>query len=58
MQAISDCGALQAMSKDRRQALQDLNRRLPAINRILAELTPDHSLIAATTLAQHQPSSR
>jgi hypothetical protein len=61
VQAVRDCASMQVLTKDRRKAVSDLNLRLPNINRILVSLTPDHSHIAATNVAQHQaaiPGSR
>lgn len=54
VRAVRDCGRLQVLTKDRRKALSDLNQRLPHINGILVNLTPDHSRITATNVAQHQ----
>jgi hypothetical protein len=45
---------MQVLSKDRRKALSNLNLRCPHINGILVSLTPDHSPLTATNVAQHR----
>jgi len=40
---------------ERRDAASQLNRHLRRVNPILANLTPDHSHIAATSISDHQP---
>jgi hypothetical protein len=41
-------------SGERSDAVEALNRKLPAVNQILRDLTPDHPLISASDLGQHR----
>lgn len=54
VQAVSDCGMLQVLTKERRSAVKALNQRLPQVNYILASLTPDHQLVSGTNLNWHK----
>jgi len=54
VQAVRDCGALQVLTKERRAAVKALSQRLPQVNYILANLTPDHQHVSGTNLNWHE----
>jgi Protein of unknown function (Hypoth_ymh) len=52
--AVEDAGRTPSPSAQRSDAVEALNRKLPAINYILRDLAPDHPLISASNLGQHR----
>jgi uncharacterized protein (TIGR02391 family) len=51
---VSECQKLPVLTKERRAALKTLNIDAIRVNRILANLTPDHASISGSSLASHQ----
>jgi hypothetical protein len=53
-QAVLDAGSQRWLSAERTVAVTALNSKLPDVNRVLRELSPDLPLVAATSLTMHR----